>query len=73
MWYAWTAAALIFQVDVGLHQECPLPPVLFADYTDRTSRHGQVESGVRFHELKIPYLLYADDVVLMASSCTALT
>lgn len=68
MWYAWTAAALMFQVDVGLHQECPLPPVLFTDYMDRIT-----ESGVRFHELKIPYLLYADDVVLMASSCTALT
>ncbi|KAK0155726.1 Retrovirus-related Pol polyprotein from type-1 retrotransposable element R2 [Merluccius polli] len=47
---------------------CPLSPILFIIFMDRISRHSQGVEGVRFGDLRIGSLLFADDVVLMASS-----
>ncbi|KAK0155407.1 LINE-1 retrotransposable element ORF2 protein [Merluccius polli] len=55
----------LFPVRVGLRQGCPLSPILFIIFMDRISRHVE---GVRFGDLRIGSLLFADDVVLMASS-----
>ncbi|KAK0134946.1 LINE-1 reverse transcriptase [Merluccius polli] len=58
----------LFPVRVGLRQGCPLSPILFIIFMDRISRHSQGVEGVRFGDLRIGSLLFADDVVLMASS-----
>ncbi|KAK0132808.1 LINE-1 reverse transcriptase [Merluccius polli] len=58
----------LFPVGVGLRQGCPLSPILFIIFMDRISRHSQGVEGVRFGDLRIGSLLFADDVVLMASS-----
>ncbi|KAI3356785.1 hypothetical protein L3Q82_003325 [Scortum barcoo] len=60
----------LFPVHVGLRQGCPLSPVLFIIFMDRISRRsvarGRRES--RFGNHRISSLLFADDVVLLASS-----
>ena len=43
-------------------------PILFIIFMDRISRHSQDVEGVRFGDLRIGSLLFADDVVLLASS-----
>ena len=58
----------LFPVRVGLRQGCPLSPVLFIIYMDRISRRSQGPEGVRFGDHRISSLLFADDVVLLASS-----
>ena len=58
----------LFPVRVELRQGCPLSPILFIIFMDRISRHRQVVEGVRFGDLRIGSLLFADDVVLLASS-----
>uniref|UniRef100_A0A8C6Q6L6 Reverse transcriptase domain-containing protein n=1 Tax=Nothobranchius furzeri TaxID=105023 RepID=A0A8C6Q6L6_NOTFU len=57
-----------FPVRVGLRQGCPLSPILFISFMDRISRHSQGVEGIRFGGLRIRSLLFADDVVLLASS-----
>ncbi|KAK9541149.1 hypothetical protein VZT92_001216 [Zoarces viviparus] len=57
-----------FPVGVGLRQGCPLSPVLFVTFMDRISRRSLGEENVRFGDLGIASLLFADDVVLLASS-----
>uniref|UniRef100_A0A8C6NQ68 Reverse transcriptase domain-containing protein n=1 Tax=Nothobranchius furzeri TaxID=105023 RepID=A0A8C6NQ68_NOTFU len=57
-----------FPVRVGLHQGCPLSPILFITFMDRISRSSQGVDGIRFGGLRIRSLLFADDVVLLASS-----
>lgn len=57
-----------FPVGVGLRQGCPLSPVLFVVFMDRISRRSRGEESVRFGDLRIASLLFADDVVLLASS-----
>ncbi|XP_048857101.1 uncharacterized protein LOC125724452 [Brienomyrus brachyistius] len=57
-----------FPVRVGLRQGCPLSPILFIVFMDRISRRSQGVEGVRFGDLRIRSLLFADDVVLLASS-----
>ena len=57
-----------FPVGVGLRQGCALSPILFVIFMDRISRRSRGEAGLQFGELKITSLLFADDVVLMASS-----
>ena len=42
--------------------------ILFIIFTDRISRRNQGVEGVRFGDLRIGSLLFADDVVLLASS-----
>ncbi|TWW62299.1 hypothetical protein D4764_04G0009460 [Takifugu flavidus] len=55
-------------VRVGLHQGCPLSPVLFLTFMDRISRRSQGVEGVEFGGQKISSLLFADDIVLLAPS-----
>ena len=57
-----------FSVGVGLRQGCPLSPILFVIFMDRISRHSRGEESVRFGDLRIASLLFADDVVLLATS-----
>ena len=45
-----------------------LSPVLFIIFMDRISRCNQAVEGIRFSGLWILSLLFADDVVLLASS-----
>ncbi|TKS64956.1 LINE-1 reverse transcriptase -like protein [Collichthys lucidus] len=58
----------LFPVRVGLRQGCPLSPVLFITFMDRISRRSQGVEGLRFGGLRIGSLLFADDLVLLASS-----
>ena len=53
---------------VGLRQGCALSPILFVIFMDRISRRSQGGEGLQFGGLRIPSLLFADDVVLMAPS-----
>ncbi|KAI3360026.1 hypothetical protein L3Q82_014350 [Scortum barcoo] len=64
----WGSAPTCFPVHVGLRQGCPLSPVLFIIFMDRISRRSQGPEGVRFGNHRISSLLFADDVVLLASS-----
>ena len=57
-----------FPVGVGLHQGRPLSVVLFKLLMDKISRCSEAAEGVGFGDLRIPSLLFADDVVLLASS-----
>ncbi|KAK3505719.1 hypothetical protein QTP70_020512 [Hemibagrus guttatus] len=58
----------LFPVHVGLRQGCPLSPVLFVVFMDRISRRSQGLEGVRFGDHRISSMIFADDVVLLASS-----
>ncbi len=59
----------MFSVGVSPCQGCPLnPPILFVIFMDRISRRSQGEESVWFGDLRIVNLLFADDVVLWASS-----
>ena len=58
----------LFPEHVGLRQGCPLSPVPFIIFMDRTSRRSQGPEGVWFGSHWIPFLLFADDVVLLAPS-----
>ncbi|KAI3366320.1 hypothetical protein L3Q82_000443 [Scortum barcoo] len=59
----------LFPVHVGLRQGCPLSPVLFIIFMDRISRRiARGRREFRFGNHRISSLLFADDVVLMASS-----
>ncbi len=58
----------LFPVHVGLRQGCPLSPVLFIIFMDRISRRSQGPEGVGFGEHAISSLLFADDVVVLATS-----
>ena len=58
----------LFPVGVGLRQGCPLSPVLFIVFMDRISRRSRVGEGIGFGGGRISSLLFADDVVLLASS-----
>ena len=56
-----------FPVRVGLRQGCPLSQILIMIFMDRISRCSQAAKGVKFIGLQIPSLLFADDMVLLAS------
>ncbi len=58
----------LFLVHVGLRQGCPLSPVLFIIFMDRISRRSQGPEGVGFGDHAISSLLFADDVVVLATS-----
>ncbi|KAK5873269.1 hypothetical protein PBY51_018325 [Eleginops maclovinus] len=57
-----------FPVRVGLRQGCALSPILFVIFMDRISRRSRGGRGLQFGGLRIAPLLFADDVVPMASS-----
>ena len=56
-----------FPVRVGLCQGLPLSLVLYIIFMDRISLHSQVVERIGFGGLRIPSLLFVDDVVLLAS------
>ena len=60
------------QVGAGLRQGCALSLILFVIYMDRISRRSRGVEGLQVGDLKIASLLFADDVVLMASSAVDL-
>uniref|UniRef100_A0A8C6M7F1 Reverse transcriptase domain-containing protein n=1 Tax=Nothobranchius furzeri TaxID=105023 RepID=A0A8C6M7F1_NOTFU len=62
----------LFPVRVGLRQGCPLSPVLFITFMDRISRRSRGVECVEFGGRRISSLLFADDVVLLASSSSDL-
>ena len=57
-----------FPVRVGVRQGCPLSPILFIIFMDRISRRSRGVEGFWFGGHRISSLLFADDVVLLASS-----
>nr|XP_054597215.1 uncharacterized protein LOC129163481 [Nothobranchius furzeri] len=59
-------------VRVGLRQACPLSPVPFITFMDRISRCSYGVECVEFGGRRISSLLFADDVVLLASSSSDL-
>ncbi|KAI3367785.1 hypothetical protein L3Q82_026220 [Scortum barcoo] len=70
-WFACTLPAVsqtCSQCMLDSGRACPLSPVLFIIFMDRISRRSQGPEGVRFGNHRISSLLFADDVVLMASS-----
>uniref|UniRef100_A0A8C6LWU7 Reverse transcriptase domain-containing protein n=1 Tax=Nothobranchius furzeri TaxID=105023 RepID=A0A8C6LWU7_NOTFU len=62
----------LFPVRVGLRQGCPLSPVLFITFMDIISRRSRGVECVEFGGRRISSLLFADDVVLLASSSSDL-
>uniref|UniRef100_A0A8C6MJY5 Reverse transcriptase domain-containing protein n=1 Tax=Nothobranchius furzeri TaxID=105023 RepID=A0A8C6MJY5_NOTFU len=62
----------LFPVRIGLCQGCPLSPVLFINFMDRISRHSRGVECVKFGGRRISSLVFADDVVLLASSSSDL-
>jgi len=58
------------KVHVGLPQGCHSSLVLFVVFMDRIWRCSRREEGVWFGNLMVTSLLSADDVVLLAFSCS---
>ncbi|KAI3352670.1 hypothetical protein L3Q82_020124 [Scortum barcoo] len=56
------------QIVLTLCQGCTLSPILFVVFMDRISRCSRGEESVQFGDHRISSLLFADDVVLLASS-----
>ena len=56
------------QLVSGLQQRCVLPPILFIVYMNWIDSHSWVEEGVTVGSYRINGLLFADDLVLLASS-----
>ena len=57
-----------FQVGIGLRQGCVLSPLLFIVYMNWIDMHSRVDEGVTIGDCNISRLLFADDLVLLASS-----
>ena len=56
-----------FHVGVGLRQECVLPHLLFMIYMNRMDKLNGTDKCVTIGRCKITRLLFADDLVLLAS------
>ena len=57
-----------FHVGVGLRQGCVLSPLLFIVYMNWIDKCSQTDEGVTIGSFKISRLLFADDLVLLAST-----
>ena len=64
------------QSTIGVKQGCPLSPTLFGLYIDELEdflmKSSQPGDGCYLHQVLISILLFADDVVLLASSLDSL-
>ena len=58
----------LFHVDVGLRQGCVLSPLLFIIYMIWIDKLSRTDECVTIARCKISRLLFADDLVLLASS-----
>ena len=67
LWAKATKSNLL-TVRVGLCQGCPLSLILFVIFTDMISKRSRGEEDVWLGNLQVPSLLFADYVVLLASS-----
>ena len=58
-----------FPVTTGLKQGCNLSPTLFSMYiNDLVQEINQIDSGIVVDDVTVSILMYADDVILLASS-----
>lgn len=59
---------LVLSVGVSLRQGCPFSPILFVISMDRISRSSQVVESIQFMDFRTVCLLFADDMVPLASA-----
>ena len=58
-----------FPVDVGLRQGCVLSPILFSVYVNDLMEELRRENvGIKVNGIRIPGLMFADDIVIFAES-----
>ena len=58
-----------FPVDVGLRQGCVLSPILFSAYVNDLMEELRREHvGIEVEDIRIPGLMFADDIVVFAES-----
>jgi len=57
-----------FTVGVGLRQGCVLSPILFITYMDRIVNRSRGRERVTIGDVDVARLLFADDLVILASS-----
>ena len=55
-----------FEIDVGLRQGCILSPILFSIFIDGLAEEVKKVGGVKYGEIVVSLLLFADDIVLIA-------
>jgi len=63
------------QSQLGVKQGCPLSPTLFGLYIDALEPHARravLTPGIKIGGHSLPIMLYADDIVLLASSESSL-
>ena len=60
--------------NLGLKQGCPLSPLLFNLYINEIAKHlsPTPEDSITLQNEKITHLMYADDLIILASSKEAL-
>jgi hypothetical protein len=63
-----------FRSDIGVKQGCPLSPTLFGLYIDKLEEwlNSQEGDGALLGDFAIRFLLYADDLILIAESALGL-
>ena len=57
-----------FTVGVGLRQGCVLSPILFAVFMDRIEKRSRGPECVKIGDVEVSRLLFADDLVILASN-----
>ena len=58
----------LLHVSVGLRQECVLSPLFFIIYMNRMDKFSRIDDCVKIGRCKTFWLLFADDLVFLASS-----
>ena len=61
-----------FSLEVGLRQGCILSPLLFSIFIDGLAEAVKKVGGVKYGELVVSLLLFADDIVLVTESAEML-